>query len=190
MKFIGFEGILQVCATELDKPKLLGRLIDASSFTTKALAVEEDRTVHELSSANGVPIRVKQRAMALRPNAHGWNLPKIAEYLDGAQQTVPETIVRWQQGGLGGLWERSGRGKKPRWQESDWQALQQWLEEPRRYSARQLSQRLAVERGIDLGAEQVRRILKKKLLLETVASCTTDPQTTTNDSFHKLIGNC
>jgi transposase len=54
-----------------------------------------------------------------------------------------------------------GRGKKPRWQESDWQALQQWLEEPRRYSARQLSQRLAVERGIDLGAQQVRRILKK-----------------------------
>ena len=100
--------------TELDKPKLLGRLIDASSFTTQALAVEEDRTLHELSSANGVPIRVKQRAMALRLNAHGWNVPKIAEYLDWAQQTVRETIVRWQQGGLGGLWERSGRGKKPR----------------------------------------------------------------------------
>ncbi len=49
---------------------------------------------------------------------------------------------RWQQGGLGGLWERLGRGKKPRWQARDWQALQQWLEEPRRYSARQLSQRL------------------------------------------------
>ena len=49
---------------------------------------------------------------------------------------------RWQQGGLGGLWEGLGRGKKPRWQESDWQARKQWLEEPRRYSARQLSQRL------------------------------------------------
>ncbi len=94
MKFIGFEGILQVCVTELDKQKLLGRLIDASSFTTQALAVEEDRTLHELSSANGVPIRVKQRAMALRPNAHGWNVPKIAEYLDWAQQTVRKTIVR------------------------------------------------------------------------------------------------
>lgn len=48
----------------------------------------------------------------------------------------------WQQGGLGGLWEGLGRGKKSRWQESDWQARKQWLEEPRRYSARQLSQRL------------------------------------------------
>ncbi len=100
------------------------------------LSREEDRTLHELSSANGVPIRVKQRAIALRLNAYGWNVPKIAEYLDWAQQTVRETIVRWQQGELGGLWERSGRGKKPRWQENDWQALQQWLEEPRRYSAR------------------------------------------------------
>jgi hypothetical protein len=49
---------------------------------------------------------------------------------------------RWQQSGLGGLWEGLGRGKKPRWQESDWQARKQWLEEPRRYSAHQLSQRL------------------------------------------------
>ena len=131
-------------------------------------------------SANGVPVRIKQRALTLRLNAHGWNVPKIAHYLEWAQQTVRETIVRWQQGGLGGLWEGPGRGKKPRWQESDWQALQQWLEEPRRYSARQWSQRLAAERGIDLGAEQVRRILKKKLLLETIAPHTTDPKTTTD----------
>lgn len=123
---------------------------------------EEERTLRELSSANGVPVRIKQRALAVRLNAHGWNVPKIAEYLDWAQQTVRKTIQRWETGGLGQLWEKPGRGKKPSWQESDWQALQQWLSEPRRYSARQLSQRLSRERGIDLGAEQVRRILKKK----------------------------
>lgn len=145
------------------------------------LSAEEDRTLRELSSANGVPVRVKQRAIALRLNAHGWNVRKIAEYLEWGQQTVRETIGRWQRGGLGGLWEGSGRGKKPRWQESDWQALQQWLEEPRRYSARQLSQRLAAERGIDLGAEQVRRILKKKLLLEASAPGTTDPKSTIDE---------
>ena len=48
----------------------------------------------------------------------------------------------WPQGGLGGLWEALGRGKKLRWQESDWQARKQWIQEPRGYSARQLSQRL------------------------------------------------
>ncbi|WP_449415994.1 helix-turn-helix domain-containing protein [Phormidium nigroviride] len=141
------------------------------------LSSEEDRTLRELGSANGVPVRIKQRAIALRLNAHGWNVPRIAEYLDWAQKTVRETIGRWQQGGLGGLWERAGRGKKPRWQESDWQALQQWLSEPRRYSARQLSERLAIERGIELSAEQVRRILKKKLSLEASASSPTSHKT-------------
>ena len=140
------------------------------------LSTEEDRTLRELSSANGVPVRIKQRAIALRLNAHGWNVPKIAQYLEWAQQTVRETIMRWQQRGLGGLWEGSGRGKKPRWQESDWQALQQWLEEPRRYSARQLSERLASERGIELGASPSVASSKKKLLVEALAPSPTPGQ--------------
>jgi hypothetical protein len=89
----------------------------------------------------------------------------------------------------GGLWEAGGRGKKPKWQETDWQFIQQCLSESRRYSAGQLSQRLAAERHVILGAEQIRRILKKKLLLETTAENTTDSGTTTDESFHKLIGN-
>jgi transposase len=100
--------------------------------------------------------------MALRLNAQGWNVAKIAQYLDWADQTVRETIHRWQQSGLGGLWEASGRGSKASWKESDWQVMQQWMVENRRYSARQISQRLASERQIKLGQEQVRRILKKK----------------------------
>ena len=152
------------------------------------LSTEEDRTLRELSSANGLPVRVKQRAVALRLNAHGWNVPKIAEYLEWAEQTVRETIERWRRGGLGGLWEAPGRGKKPRWQESDWQALQQWLSEPRRYSARQLSERLASERGIELGAEQVRRILKKKLLLEASATSSTKVKTRTDNCKTGRLG--
>jgi hypothetical protein len=37
-----------------------------------------------------------------------------------------------------------------------------WLSQERNYSARQLSQKLARERQVKLGAEQVRRILLKK----------------------------
>lgn len=44
--------------------------------------------------------------------------------------------------------------------------MEQWLNEPRSISSRQLSQRLARERQVFLGAEQVRRILKKKVALE------------------------
>jgi transposase len=64
--------------------------------------------------------------------------------------------------GLVGLWEAGGRGKKPSWTQEDWQILQQWLNEPRSISSRQLSQRWARERQVFLGSEQVRRILQKK----------------------------
>lgn len=132
-----------------------------------SLTEEEDRTLRELSYANGVPGRIKQRASALRLNASGWRVQQIAEHLDWAAQTVRETIHRWQERGLGGLWEAEGRGRHRRWNQADWQAIEQWVNEPRGYSAAQLSRKLNQERQVELGKEQVRRILKKKLHLET-----------------------
>ncbi|MBD2409850.1 helix-turn-helix domain-containing protein [Nostoc calcicola FACHB-3891] len=67
------------------------------------LTIEEDQTLKELSCAEKVPRRTKQRAIALRLNAHGWNVPQIAQYLGWAQQTVRQTIKRWEFQGLGGL---------------------------------------------------------------------------------------
>lgn len=132
-----------------------------------SLTDEEDRTLHELSYADGVAKRIKQRATALRLNASGWKVPQIAMHLDWAEQTVRETIHRWQKRGLVGLWEAEGRGRHRRWNLADAEALEQWVNEPCRYSAAQLSRKLADERQVELGKEQVRRILKKKLHLET-----------------------
>lgn len=128
---------------------------------------EEDRTLRELSHADGVPQRTRQRATAVRLNASQWTVPQIARYLDWHEHTVRATLRRWQSLGLGGLWEAPGRGRHRRWNHQDWQALEQWTHEPRRYSAAQLSYKLAQERQVELGKEQVRRILKKKLQLET-----------------------
>jgi DNA-binding NarL/FixJ family response regulator len=62
-----------------------------------SLDEEADRTLRELSYAEGVPRRVKQRASALRLNASGWTVAQIAAHLDWGEQTVRETIHRWQQ---------------------------------------------------------------------------------------------
>lgn len=131
---------------------------------------EEDRTLLELSCADGVPERTKQRGTAVRLNAYGWNVPQIAQYLDWHQHTVRATLRRWQTQGLGGLWEAVGRGRRSRLQESDWQVVQQWVTEPQRYSARQLSQKLQDERQVELGAEQVRRRLKKGATLGSASA--------------------
>lgn len=63
--------------------------------------------------------------------------------------------------------EAPGRGKKRTWHEVDWQVVEKCLAQNRRYSARQLSQKLLEERQIELGAEQIRRLLKKGVALET-----------------------
>ena len=138
------------------------------------LTTEENQTLQELEVAQTVPRRTKQRATALRLNAKGWKVKEIADYLEWAESTVRQTIHRWNQRGLAGLWEAGGRGKKPRWTDEDWQALEQWLKEPRSSSAKLLSQRLARERQVFLGAEQIRRILKKKVALEKTEAKTPD----------------
>ena len=53
-------------------------------------------------------------------------------------------------------------GGKPRWSEEDLETVEQWLNEERRYTSRQLCQLLKQERGVKLGTKQLSRILKKR----------------------------
>ncbi len=72
-----------------------------------------------------------------------------------------QTIRRWESGGLGGLWEAPGRGGKRRWGEADVEAIEQWLDAARRYTSRQLCEKLANEPDVRIGT-QLSRILKKR----------------------------
>lgn len=88
------------------------------------LSPPETITLEELSYANGVPRRTKQRAIALRMNAQGWNVPDIAEHLGWAQATVRQTIERWNSAGLMGLWDAPRPGRNRTWGEDDWQVIE------------------------------------------------------------------
>ena len=124
---------------------------------------EEDRTLLELRTATTVPQRVKDRASMLRLNNRGWYIEDIAVHFDCHQQTVREAINRWKNWGLGGLWEARGRGGKRRWQDKDLEYLEQSLEnEQRTYNSKQLSQKLAIERQVQLSPDHLRRVLKKR----------------------------
>lgn len=128
------------------------------------LSTEEDKTLHELSLAENVPRRIKQRALALRLNADGLTVPKIARHLHIHQHTVRATLHRWETLGLCGLWEAPGRGGKCKWSPQDMDAIEQWLGEERSYTSRQLQERLVSERGIKLSSRQLSRIVKKKVM--------------------------
>lgn len=123
---------------------------------------EEVRTLTELRLAQTVPQRKRDRAHVLRLNAQGWKVPAIAEIFNCHEHTVGATIQRWQEWGLGGLWEAPGRGTR-KWQDADMQYLEKCLEqEQRRYNSAQLAVKLAQERQVSLSADRIRRILQKR----------------------------
>ena len=127
------------------------------------LDVESERTLSELRVAANVPQHIKDRAHMVRLNAQGWNVPAIAEILECQEQTVRLTLRRWEQGGLGGLWDARGRGAKPKWQEEDIKYLEACLNtDQRTYNSAQLAAKLAQERQVNLSADRMRRILQKR----------------------------
>ena len=83
------------------------------------LTPEEDFTLSELRVATTVAQRTRDRAHMLRLNAQGWTVGAIAEIFECHEHTVRATIRRWQEQGLRGLWEASGRGTKRKWAEAD-----------------------------------------------------------------------
>jgi transposase len=126
---------------------------------------EEARTLSELRVAPQVPQRTRDRAHMLRLNAQGWKAPEIAKCFECHEHTVRATIHRWESKGLGGLWEKPGRGAPTRWQEADLVFLECCLEqEVRTYNSDQLSKKLKEERKVSLSPDRLRRVLKKRAM--------------------------
>jgi transposase len=124
---------------------------------------EEDRTLTELRLAKSVPQRTRDRAHMIRLNAQGWRVPAIAEIFECHEQTVRVTLRRWQDNGLGGLWEALGRGAKRQWQEADLHSVEEWVEQdPRTYNSYQLAEKLVKERQVKLSARRIRHLLQKR----------------------------
>jgi transposase len=127
------------------------------------LSPAEERTLWELRKATTVIQRVKDRAEAIRLSHQGWYVEKIAAHLHWHVGTVRKTLKRWQERGLGGLWDAPGRGKERTWQEADLVYLEESLrEEERTYNGVQLAEKLKRERGVSLSPDHLRQVLKKR----------------------------
>jgi transposase len=127
------------------------------------LTAEENRTLLELRKLTALPQRVRDRVEVVRLSHQGAYVENIAEFLDWNIQTVRDTLHRWQQGGLEGLWDASGRGKQPRWQSADLDYLEACLrEEAQSYNSVQLARKLWDERQVHLSPGHLRELLKKR----------------------------
>jgi transposase len=128
----------------------------------------EEEMLSELRVATNVPQRTRDRAHILRLNAQGWSTTAIADVFDCHEHTVRKTVKRWNEKGLAGLWEASGRGAKRRWSEEDIAYLDTCLkEETRTYNSAQVAKTLKDDHNVSLSDAHLRKILKKKLSMET-----------------------
>jgi transposase len=127
------------------------------------LSETEDRELLEFQKIEGIPSRVRERAEIVRLNHYGWSVAAIAEYKNKSPHTVRNSLHRWSIQGFEGLWEKEGRGRKPKWKKEDIEYIENCLEkEQRTYNASQLSQKLAKERGVTLSSDRLRKVLKKR----------------------------
>jgi transposase len=109
------------------------------------LTREQDQTLLNLRTVD-VPQKVKDRAEAIRLNAHGWYVEKIAAHFNWTAQTVRFVLHKWRKLGLESLWELPGRGGKTKYTEVDIVFLEECLKkEPRTYNSLQLAQKLESE---------------------------------------------
>lgn len=127
------------------------------------LTEEEELELLELKRDLKTPPRTRDRIEALRLNAKGWKTEKIADYLNQAPNTVRKTIYCWISSGKEGLFDKPRMGRKRKWQNEDIEYLEDCLDhEERTYNSYQLREKLKEERKIDLSADRIRRILKKR----------------------------
>ncbi len=126
------------------------------------LSITEEKTLFELSQAEGVPQRTKDRASAIRLSSMGWKVGKIAVYLKWSKDTVSAAIHRWLKDGLVGLWDKHRSGRKKKWSKVDLVEIEEKLAiDQESYNSKKLRKFLLSERKIDLSERHIRRILKK-----------------------------
>lgn len=140
------------------------------------LSEEANEALRQLSLSDGPAAIVKQRAQALRLNAAGLNVPAIAQHLQLHEHTVRHALKRWQAKGLAGLWDAPRSGRPRRWQASDWEAVEAWLQEPRSYTSRQLCEKLLRKRQVSLSPRQMSRVLPKRVSLEATTLLSLSPE--------------
>ena len=123
----------------------------------------DDATRDELQSLRRKPLSPKVRdriEMVLLSDA-GWSAPRIAEHLGYCGQTVRDLLRAFLARGLDALHPfRPGPAPDIAHRDRVAEELARSLAEDRTWTSRQLSRALA-ERGIALGARQIRRHLKR-----------------------------
>jgi len=127
------------------------------------LSESEAQKLSALRSDLNVPERTRKRAEVLCLTALGVKVEKISSWVKLSPNTVRTIITRWLLEGEDSLWDMPRSGRKRTWTEADIQYLEDLRRsDPKNYSSQKLSAILKAERNVELSAQRIRKILKKR----------------------------
>jgi len=107
--------------------------------------------------------RTRDRLEMVRLADAGWSIPRIARHLGPHEQTVRRHLKGFLAHGFAALPDRPRPGRPPRVTEADLRAVEVLLDAGgRTWTTRQLVAWLAVQRGVTVHPDHLRRLLRRR----------------------------
>lgn len=124
------------------------------------LSKESIVTLQELYK-NGPYHRLRQRAHILLLSDKGFSITELSHVTDLDRDTISLTLDCWEESGLGGLYDKPGRGRKPIYTEQEQALIAEKLEQAPR-QIKKIRADIANETGKSASIDTLKRVVKRQ----------------------------
>jgi transposase len=123
---------------------------DLSEETQKILGRIYKQSQHHL---------VRQRAQCILLSFQGWTMPELIQLFGISRKTLHTWLTRWEDERLAGLYDRAGRGRKPKLTDEQKQQVRAWVKaEPK--NLKKVLDQIQAEWGIKVSKDTLKRVVK------------------------------
>lgn len=123
---------------------------DLSGETQKVLGRIYKESKHHL---------VRQRAQCILLSFQGWTMPQLIQLFGISRKTLYTWLTRWEDERLVGLYDRSGRGRKPKLTDAQKQQVRAWVAADPKNLKNVLAQ-VQEAWGIEVSKDTIKRVVK------------------------------
>ncbi|PZA08204.1 MULTISPECIES: helix-turn-helix domain-containing protein [unclassified Meiothermus] len=127
------------------------------NFRYIELSSEEDERLRAIEQSPHMNKKVRLRSQMVRLSHQRWEMSRIAAYVGGHVRTVGAALKAWTSRKFEGLPDRPQKGNRRKLHAEALQFMQDKLAEDRCWNARQLTEAIVLE----LGLQSVRRNLRQ-----------------------------
>lgn len=131
------------------------------NFRYVELSQEEDEQLRAIEQSPYMNKKVRLRSQMIRLSNQRWEMSRIAAYVGCHVRTVGAALNAWVSRKFEGLADRPQKGNRRKLHAEVLQFMRDKLAEDRCWNARQLTEVIALEFGIQVDEESVRRNLRQ-----------------------------